>query len=182
MRMRIPMQMQVRSPWRGFGLALAFPLALALAIGPATAAAAPAKLGSAVTRVSIEAPIAIVPATAGKTVLERYRSSAKPVSGTPLVVIVRLPDASSPDTFAVTDATRDGTKIAIAIESRRFRGALAGNVVTMPLVEIALGELTPGTYAIEIDEQILDFTKADAPQTAGKPRRGLSSSITLTVQ
>lgn len=180
MRTRIPMQMQVRPRRRG--LALAFSLALALGFGPATAAAAPAKLTSTVTRVSIEAPIAIVPATAGKTVLERFRSGAKPVSGTPLVVIVRLPDASSPDTFAVTDATRDGTKIAIAIESRRFRGALAANVVTMPLVEIALGELTPGTYAIEIDEQVLDFTKVDAPQTASKPRRGLSSSITLTVQ
>jgi hypothetical protein len=155
---------------------------LALALASSPAAAAPTRLSSTVTRASLDPPVAIVPATAGKTVLERYRSGAKPVSGAPLVVVVRLADASSPDTFTVTDARRDGAKIGIAIESRRFRGPLAANVVTTPLVEIALGELAPGTYTIDIDEQVLDFTKYDAPQTASKPRRGLSSSITLTVQ
>jgi hypothetical protein len=155
---------------------------LALLLAPALAAAAPTKLSSTITHVPVEPPIVIVPATAGKTVLERYRSGAKPASGTPLVVIARLPDANSPDVFAVTDAHRDGLKIAIAIESRRFHGAMAANVVTTPLIEIALGELAPGTYEIDLDEQILDFTKYDAPQTASKPHRGLSSSITLTVQ
>jgi hypothetical protein len=155
---------------------------LVLLLWPALALAAPTKLSSTVTRVTPEPPVVIVPADAGKTVLDRYRSRAAPVSGKPLVVIVRLPDASSPDTFTVTDAHRDGLKIAVAIESRRFRGPLAANVVTTPLVEIALGELTPGTYTIDIDEQVLDFTKLDAPQTASRPRRGLASSITLTVQ
>lgn len=155
---------------------------LALLIAPALAAAAPSKLASTVTRAPLDPPVVIVPAGAGKTVLERYRSGQRPASGTPLVVIVRLPDASSPDQFAVTDAHRDGTQIAIAIESRRFRGRLTANVVTTPLVEVSLGELAPGTYSISIDEQILDFTKHGAPETAGKPYRGLSSSITLTVQ
>jgi hypothetical protein len=155
---------------------------LALLVAPALAAAAPAKLTSSVTRAPLESPVVIVPAGAGKTVLERYRSGSKPVSGTPLVVIVRLPDANSPDRFAVTDANRDGAKIAIAIESRRFRGPLSANDVTTPLVEVSLGELVPGTYSINIDEQILDFTKPGAPETASKPHRGLSSSITLTVQ
>ena len=158
------------------------PVALALLLAPALALAAPTKLSSTITREPLEPPVVIVPAGAGKTVLERYRARAKPVSGAPLVVIVRLSDASSPDTFAVTDARRDGQKITIAIESRRFRGPLAANVVTTPLVEIALGELPPGTYEIELEEQVLDFTKHDAPQTAGKPRRGLASSITLAVQ
>ena len=157
-------------------------LALLLALAPAPAGAAPTKLSSTVTRTSLESPVVVVPAGAGKTVLERYRSSARPTSGTPLVVIVRLPDANSPDAFSVTAAHRDGTKISIALESRRFRGPLAANVVTTPLVEISLGELTAGTYTIDIEEQVLDFTKHDAPQTASKPRRGLSSSITLTVQ
>jgi hypothetical protein len=155
---------------------------LALLLAPALAAAAPTKLPSTVTRASLEPPVAVVPAGAGKTVLERYRSGARPASGTPLVVIVRLPDANSPDTFTVIDARRDGLKIAVAIESRRFSGRLAANVVTTPLVEIALGELPPGTYTIDIAEQILDFTRYDAPQTASKPHRGLSSSIKLTVQ
>jgi hypothetical protein len=155
---------------------------LALLLAPALAAAAPTKLSSTVTRAPLESPVVVVPANAGKTVLERYRSGARPTSGTPLVVIARLPDANSPDAFNVTDAHRDGTKISIAIESRRFHGPLSANVVTTPLVEIALGELATGTYTIELEEQILDFTKYDAPQTASKPHRGLASSITLTVQ
>ena len=157
-------------------------VALTLALVPAFAAAEPTKLSSTITRAPLDPAVVIVPAGAGKTVLERYRSGARPTSGAPLVVIVRLPEASSPDAFAVTDAHRDSTKIAIAIESRRFHGPLAANDVTMPLVEIALGDLTKGTYTIDIDEQILDFTKADAPQAASKPHRGLSSSVTLTVQ
>lgn len=155
---------------------------VALLLAPALAAAAPTKLSSTVTRAPLDPAIVVAPASAGKTVLERYRSGARPTSGAPLVVIVRLPDASSPDTFAVTDAHLEGTKIAISIETRRFHGALAANELTMPLVEIALGDLPQGTYTIDIDEQILDFTKPDAPQAASKPHRGLSSSITLTVQ
>jgi hypothetical protein len=157
-------------------------VALALSLSPTLVAAESTKLSSTITRLPHEPPIVVAPAGAGKTVLERYRSGARPVSGTPLVVIVHLPDASSPDTFEVTDAHRDGAKIAIAIESRRFHGPLAANDVTTPLVEVALGDLGKGTYTIDIDEQILDFTKADAPQAASKPHRGLSSSITLTVQ
>lgn len=148
-----------------------------------SALAAPTALTSSVTRASLEPAVVVVPASAGKTTLERYRNrTAKPVSGTPLVVIVRLPDANSPDVVAVKDAQRDGTKIKVAIETRKFDGPLAGNVVTTPLVEIALGDLPPSTYTIEIGEQILHFTKYDAPQTASNPHRGLESSITLTVQ
>jgi hypothetical protein len=161
---------------------VALTLALGLALAPALAAAAPTKLASSVTRSPVEPAVVIVPAGSGKTVLERYRSGAKPASDTPLVVIVRLPDANSPDAFAVTDAHREDGKIAVAIESRRFRGPLAANVMTTPLVEIALGNLPKGTYTIDIEEQVLELTKVDAPETAKKARRGLSSSITLTVQ
>ncbi len=98
------------------------------------------------------------------------------------MVVVRLADANSPDVFAVKSAQRDGTKTKVAIESRRYQGPLSGNAVTVPLVEIQLGVLPKGTYQIDIDEQILDFTTYGAPQTASKPHRGLSSSIALTVQ
>jgi hypothetical protein len=161
---------------------VALTLTLALVLAPALAAAAPTKLSSSVTRSPVEPAVVIVPAKAGKTVLERYRSGARPASDTPLVVIVRLPDANSPDAFAVTEANREGGKIAIAIESRRFRGPLAATDVTTPLVEIALGDLPKGTYTIDIEEQVLELTKVGAPETAAKPRRGLSSAITLTVQ
>ena len=158
-------------------------LALLVALAPTIAAAAPTPLASNVTRAPLEPAVVIVPATAGKTTLERYRNrSAKPVSGTPLVVIVRLPDANSPDVVAVKDAHRDGTKVKVAIETRKYDGPLAANVVTTPLVEIALGDLAPATYTIEIGEQILHFTKYDAPQTAARAHRGMESSITLTVQ
>jgi hypothetical protein len=147
---------------------------LALVLFASSAIAAPTTLTSTVTRVPMEPAIVIVPANAGKTVLERYRSKAKAISDTPLVVIVRLPDANTPDTFGVTNARRDGTKISATIESRRSTGAVAANEVTMPLVEIALGDLPTGTYTIDIDERLF--------RDNGKPTRGLSSSITLTVQ
>lgn len=153
---------------------------LALLVFTHVAAAAP--LASTITQVQLDPPVVVVPASAGKTVLERYRSAAKPTSDTPLVVVVRLADANSPDTFAVKTAQRDGTKIKVAIEARKYQGPLRANVVTVPLVEIQLGTLPKGTYQIDIDEQILDFTTYDAPQTAAKPHRGLSSSIALTVQ
>lgn len=156
-------------------------LTLVLAFA-ATADAAPTSLTSTVARVPAEPPVVIVPAAAGKTTLERYRSTQKPTSDAPLVLIARLPEANLPDVFAVTRATRDGDKIAISIESRRFKGPLYRNDVTTPLVEIALGALPTGTYTIDIDEEVMEFTKQDAPATAGKPHRGLQSSITLTIQ
>ncbi len=153
----------------------------ALAI-PLPASAGPTPLTSTVTRVPLDPPAVIVPVSAGKTPLARYRSGAKPSSGTPLVLIVRLSELNSPDVVAVTTAQRDGTKIVVRLETRRYQGPLAGNVVTTPLVEIALGTPPRGTYDIDLEEQILSFSKVGAPDTATKPRPGLRSAITLTVQ
>jgi hypothetical protein len=155
---------------------------LLLLVAPAVAFASPTPLTSTVLHAPVDPAVVVVPASAGKTILERYRTRTSPTSGTPLVVIVRLADASSPDQVAVTDAHRDGTKITITIESRRYVGALSANVMTTPFVEIALGDLPKATYSVDIDEQVLDFTKVDAPQTASKRHRGLQSSITLTIQ
>src|SRR5207253_91586 len=84
-------------------------LALALVLVPVIAAANPSPLTSSVTRAELEPALVIVPASSGHSAIERYRSKAKAVSGTPLVVIVRLADANSPDTVAVKDAHRDGS-------------------------------------------------------------------------
>jgi hypothetical protein len=140
-------------------------------------------LSSSVTRLDAEAPVVIAAATAGKTPLERYRAaSPRPYArGVPLVVIIRLPDANSPDVVTVTDAHRDGSKVSIAIETRRFDGPLSANEVTTPLVEVVLGALPKGTYTIDIDERVLRFTKYGAPQTATDPQPGLVSSVALTI-
>ena len=74
------------------------------------------------------------------------------------------------------------TTAVLALGTAGCSDFLSGNDVTTPFVEIELGVLAPATYTIEIGEQILHFTKYDAPQTASKPQRGLESSITLTVQ
>jgi len=155
-------------------------LVLLLIASPALAA--PVPLTSTIERAPLDPAVVVVPASSGKTTLERYRSGAKATSGTPLVVIVRLPDLNSPDTVTVTTAQRDGNAIKVAIETRRFDGRLGANVVTTPLVEIALGNLPKATYSIDIEERVLGFTKLGAPQTASKPRPGLSSGITLTVR
>jgi hypothetical protein len=157
--------------------------ALALAVLlPTVTLAQP--LTSKVTRVDVEQEVVIAAAAAGKTPLERYRAAAPGpyASGTPLVVIIRLPVTNSPDVVTVTDAHRDGNKVSIAIETRRFDGPLSANEVMTPLVEVALGALPKGTYTINIAERVLRFTKYSAPQTATDPRPGLGSSITLDVQ
>ena len=153
-------------------LAIALLVPLAAAAGPLTAT---------VTRAPLDPVVVVVPASAGATTADRYLArSAKPVSDTPLVVIARLADANAADVIAVTDAHRDGSKIAIAIETRR-NDIPAGNVMTIPLVEVALGTLPKGTYTIDIDEKIRHFeTHGSKPATP--VRRGLQSSITLTVQ
>jgi hypothetical protein len=147
----------------------------------ATAGAAP--LGATIARVPVDPPVVIVPTAAGKTPLERYRSQKTAASDVPLVLIARLADANAPDVIAVTRASKDDMKISIVIETRRYRGSPPANdAATMPLVEISLGALPKGTYTIDVDEQVSDFTKLGAPETAGKPHRGLQSSITLTIQ
>lgn len=156
--------------------------ALVLVAVPIRALAGPAPLASSVTRVPPEPPVVVTSATSGATVVERYRAHAPPRSGTPLVVIVRLPPASSPDVVAVSDAHRDGSRISIAIETRKYDGPLAGNEVTTPYVEVELGTLAAGSYTIEVGERVLRFTKFGAPETAGGAKPGLQSSISLTVR
>jgi len=149
-------------------------IALLFVLLPALALAAP--LRSTVTRAPLEPAVVVVPASAGKTVLERYRSGAAAASGTALVVIVRLSDANASDAITVTDAHRDDSKIVVAIESRR---AVATADTTTPLVEVELGVLPQGTFTIDIAESVRRVAKDNS---IGKAQRGLSSSITLTVQ
>ena len=66
--------------------------------------------------------------------------------------------------------------------TRKYDGSLHANVVTTPFIEIVLGDLTSGAYAIEVTEQISHFTKLDAPQTATNAHRGLDVSVALTIQ
>jgi hypothetical protein len=147
-------------------------MAVLFLLCPTLALAAP--LNATVARTPVEPAVVVVPANAGRTTLARYRSGATATSGTPLVVIVRLADAAAADAITVSDAHRDGPKIAITIDSRRSLAAAD----TTPLVEIELGTLPEGTYTIDIAEQIRRVSK----DNIGKPQRGLVSSITLTVQ
>jgi hypothetical protein len=156
--------------------------ALALILVPSLALAAP--LTSTVTRLPVEPTVALAAASSGKTPLERYHAATTGpyTTGTPLILIIRIPVVNSPDVVAVTDAHRDGSKISVAIETRRFDGPLAANEVTTPLVEVVLGTMPKGTYTIDVAERVLHFTKYDAPQTATSPKPGLGASMTFTVQ
>jgi hypothetical protein len=155
---------------------------VALVLAIATLATA-GPLASSVTRVPIETTLVVVAQAIGKTPLERYRSDRAQVlsARTPLVAIVRLAQANSPDAIAVTKAQRDGTRITIAIETRRFEGVLHANVSTTPLVEVELGALDPGTYTIDVHETVLAFTKYGHPETATGPQPGMSSQMTFTL-
>jgi hypothetical protein len=139
-------------------------------------------LATTVTRLPLEPSVVIVPKAAGKTPLERYRAHGGPMAAnTPLVALVRLEQANSPDVITI-DARRDGTTIAIAIDNRRYDGTLHANVVTMPLVEIELGALKPGTYTMAVEERVAHFTKIDEPRKATTPVPRLSEKLTITIQ
>jgi hypothetical protein len=156
--------------------------ALALILVPSLALAAP--LTSTVTRLPVEPTVALAAASSGKTPLERYHAATTGpyAAGTPLILIIRIPVVNSPDVVTVTDAHRDGGRISVAIETRRFDGMIYRNAITMPLVEVALGALPKGTYTIDVAERVLHYTNASEPEITTNPQPGLASSLTFTMQ
>jgi hypothetical protein len=96
-------------------------------------------------------PPAVVVATgAGATPVERYRGRAGDVvpAGVALSLIVRVETLDSPDEVEVPSAERAGAAIDVAIEWRHYEGPLLGNDVTVAFVEVELGALAPGSYAV----------------------------------
>jgi hypothetical protein len=152
---------------------------LCLAVLSSTAAADP--LTSSVAKMTPEPIVAIVPVKSGKTAVDRYRANVQAVSAnTPLVALVKLNEANGPDVISVADAHRDGSKISITIENRRFDGGLDKNVTYLPLVEVELGALKPGNYTFDIEEKILHFDKD--PKAAKYSGPGLAYKATLAIQ
>ena len=68
------------------------------------------------------------------------------------------------------------------VEVRQFTGPLAANVVTTPLLEVQLGQLSPGEYRVQVTEQVRDFSRYGHPETAGAARQGLRFQATLQVR
>jgi hypothetical protein len=160
----------------------ALPLAVVVALG-ATAPAIAAPLRSTVSRMDIEPTLAVVPEASAATPVARYQARAPgPLSvGAPLVALIRLPPANSPDVVTVARARRSGHSILIELETRRFDGPLHGNDVTVPLVEVELGPLTADTYELHVTETVLRFTTFDKPETARDPHPGLDATMTFVV-
>jgi hypothetical protein len=169
-------------------------IAALLAIVAATLAPAPAqadlapfdpKLKAHVERLPLEPSVVIVPRTAGATALERYRAPRAPgpyPAHQPLVMLIRVAPAGSADTVTVTRSEREARTIIVNYEVRRFTGPLSANVVTTPLIEVELRDLSPGAYPVRVTETIREFSKYDHPETAGAGHRGMSFQTTLTVK
>jgi hypothetical protein len=87
----------------------------------------------------------------------------------PLVLLWRGDPLSSPDTIALKGAHKTGQEIEVQIELRRFDGTLHANIVTVPLVEIDLGELEPGRYKVSFEVTELWFSDLDHPENAARP-------------
>ena len=150
-----------------------------LAVLASAAAADPLK--SSVAKMTPDPIVAIVPVKSGKTALERYRANVQAVAAnTPLVALIRLTEANQPDVVAVAEAKREGQTITITIDTRRFDGDLKKNVTWVPLVEVELGALAPGTYTFDIHEKLSHFD-AD-PKGAKYSGQGLAYKATLAIQ
>jgi hypothetical protein len=157
------------------------PLAVSVLVLSIARLGAAVPLTSSVVKLSPEPAVVITARSAGATPLERFRAATRALSArTPLVALVRLATANQPDVVTVADARRDGTKITIVLENRRFEGPLSKNIVWEPLVEIELGALEPGDYAITIDERVLSWDKD--PQHAKLVGAGLSHRGTYTIR
>jgi hypothetical protein len=90
-------------------------------------------------------------------------------AGKPLVALIRSEPLSTPDQFQVADALRMDRTFRVALERRRFVGALFANVVTVALVEVELGSLNEGLYHMVVVETALEFEDVQHPEKAANP-------------
>jgi hypothetical protein len=115
------------------------------------------------------AAIGVAEGASGKNAPDRLRHLLPPdriPARTPLVLLWRGGELSTPDVIAVKTSNRSGQKIDLQIELRRFDGTLHGNTVTVPIVEVELGALEPGQYEVSIEVTELSFTEYDHPEKA----------------
>jgi hypothetical protein len=121
----------------------------------------------------VPGPVVGVSAVAsGKSPQERFHHLLPPArvpAHTPLALLWRGDQLSSLDTVVVKDAHRQGQRIDARIELRRFDGTVHGNVVTVPVVEIELGELDLGRYEVSFEVTELWFTDVDHPENVTRP-------------
>ena len=124
-------------------------------------------------RVAAGPPVGIAEAASAETPDGRYAHlvpADRVPARTPVVLVWRGEQLSSPDVITVSGASVGGGRIELRIEMRRFDGPLHGNVVTVPIVEVGLGPLEPGHYDATIEVTTLRFEDFDHPERAGSPR------------
>jgi len=113
--------------------------------------------------------IGVSEAALGKSPQDRFHYLLPPdriPANTPLVLLWCGDQLSSPDTIAIKGADKNGPKIDVNIELRRFEGALHANVVTVPIAEVDLGALEAGLYEVSIAVTELRFRKYGFPENA----------------
>lgn len=106
----------------------------------------------------------------GDTIGERYRHAGGGEdlpAGVSLVAIFRTPVLASVDTLEVTEAMRAGHRFQGVVEIHSYTGALFGNVETVGLVQIELGELTAGSYEIEFEIRTWPFDDLNRREARG---------------
>jgi hypothetical protein len=122
--------------------------------------------------------IGVAEEASGKSAPDRLRHLLPPdriPARTPLVLLWRGGELSSPDVIAVKAANRSGQKIDLQVELRRFDGPLHGNIITVPIVELELGALERGRYEMSIEVTELSFKEYGNPENAANPSTQHSS-------
>ena len=117
--------------------------------------------------------LVVVPKVIGKTAEERYKrhvTTGEPLpANQSLVALIRRHLSSSQDIIQVTKAQRRSETISIDLELRIYEGPIAANVETTALVQIELGRLKPGTYAVVVREIALYFQDLQRPDQSTNP-------------
>ncbi len=83
-----------------------------------------------------------------------------------VVLLFRGDPLSSPDSLVVKSAQIDAQAIHVTTELRRFAGPLHANVVTIPILEVELGPLSPGSYDVDVELTELQFSDMMHPEGA----------------
>jgi hypothetical protein len=113
--------------------------------------------------------IGVAEAASAKSPPDRLRHLLPPdriPAHTPLMLLWRGAQLSSPDTIAVECPNKSGQRIDLQVELRRFDGTLHMNTVTVPIVEVDLGALEPGRYEVLIEVIELWFREYGHPENA----------------
>jgi len=117
--------------------------------------------------------IVVVALDAASTPADRYRQAGHGGDALPsnkaLVALVRSGLLSTPDTVKVSESSSSGNTFRLTLDIRRYVGPISANVERETLVQVDLGALAPGRYAVVVTRSTREFQNQQQPEQAASP-------------